>query len=103
MYRLGGEAPGLKDVVLELATRARDHLSTSKSYIDELREKDKEILELAFPAFLTGVSILHKHISSFGLLQCLLFDFTMSSVVFPSTCTMHVLTTFLLLHFLLLV
>lgn len=53
---MGPEAPGLKDVVLEIATRANDHLSTSREYIEDLRGKNKEMLKMAFPAFLTGVS-----------------------------------------------
>ena len=55
VFRMGPEAGGLKDVILEVATRARDHLATSRGYIEELRQKDREVLEMAFPAFLTGV------------------------------------------------
>jgi NADH dehydrogenase [ubiquinone] 1 alpha subcomplex assembly factor 6 len=58
VFRSGPEAPGLKDVVLEVATRANDHLSTAREYIEDLRGKNKEVLDRAFPAFLTGVCLL---------------------------------------------
>ena len=56
VFRMGPEAPGLRDVVLEVATRARDHLNTAGGYIDDLRVKDRDLLNAAFPAFLTAVS-----------------------------------------------
>jgi len=73
VYRLGGEAPGLKDVVLEVATRARDHLGMGRAYIEENRGMDREILEFAFPAFLTGVSVLQTDF--FILMSFLVFVF----------------------------
>lgn len=37
IFRQGAEAPGLKDVVFEVATRASDHLLTTSSMLENLR------------------------------------------------------------------
>jgi hypothetical protein len=55
VFRQGPEAPGLKDVVLEVATRANDHLNTARQYIDDAREKNSDILRPAFCIFLPAV------------------------------------------------
>jgi NADH dehydrogenase [ubiquinone] 1 alpha subcomplex assembly factor 6 len=55
VFRQGPDAPGLKDVVLEVATRGNDHLNTARQYIEDLRSKDKKLLEKAFCVFLPAV------------------------------------------------
>jgi NADH dehydrogenase [ubiquinone] 1 alpha subcomplex assembly factor 6 len=55
VFRRGPDAQGIKDVVLEVATRANDHLNTAKKHILELRSKDKELLASAFCVFLSAV------------------------------------------------
>jgi NADH dehydrogenase [ubiquinone] 1 alpha subcomplex assembly factor 6 len=62
VFRQGPEAPGLKDVVLEVATRANDHLHTARRYIDELRVSNKGLLNTAFCVFLPTVRLLSKPI-----------------------------------------
>ena len=41
VFRLAGNAPGLKDVVFEIATRANDHLLTARRMIKEARAEGK--------------------------------------------------------------
>ena len=55
VFRRGPEALGLKDVVLDVATRANDHLNTARQYIEETRLKNKDLLNSAFCAFLPAV------------------------------------------------
>jgi NADH dehydrogenase [ubiquinone] 1 alpha subcomplex assembly factor 6 len=55
VFRRGPEAPGLRDVVLDVATRAKDHLNTARQHIEETRRKNKEILHSAFCVFLPAV------------------------------------------------
>ena len=55
VFRHGPEAPGLKDVVLEVATRANDQLNTARMYIEEARMKDKQLLNSAMCVFLPMV------------------------------------------------
>lgn len=55
VFRQGSEAPGFKDVVLEVATRANDHFSTARQHIDEARSKNKDILDSAFCVFVSAV------------------------------------------------
>ena len=55
VFRQGPEAPGLKDVILDVATRANDHLNTSRQYIEETRKKNKDLLDSAFCVFLPAV------------------------------------------------
>lgn len=61
VFRMGSEAPGLKDAVLEVATRARDHLMVSKDQLEDVRKRDSRLLDAAFPAFLQIVSFYHTH------------------------------------------
>ena len=56
VFRQGPEAPGLKDVVLEVATRANDHLNTARQYIDEMKGKNNDLLKSAFCVFLPAVA-----------------------------------------------
>jgi NADH dehydrogenase [ubiquinone] 1 alpha subcomplex assembly factor 6 len=56
VFREGPEAPGFKDVVFEVATRANDHLSTARQYIEGLKETDPDLLKSAFSVFLAAVS-----------------------------------------------
>ncbi|KAJ4343675.1 hypothetical protein N0V95_006578 [Ascochyta clinopodiicola] len=39
VFRLGGEAPGLKDAVFTVATRANDHLITAREMLSKLRSE----------------------------------------------------------------
>ena len=55
VFRQGSEAPGFKDVVLEVATRANDHLNTARQYIEEMRDKNPDLLNSAFCVFLPVV------------------------------------------------
>lgn len=55
VFRRGPDAQGIKDVVLEVATHANDHLNTARKYVQELRSKDKELLGSAFCVFLSAV------------------------------------------------
>lgn len=55
MFRQGPEASGLKDVVLEVATRANDHLNTARQYINEMKGKNSDLLKSAFCVFLPAV------------------------------------------------
>jgi NADH dehydrogenase [ubiquinone] 1 alpha subcomplex assembly factor 6 len=55
VFREGPQAHGLKDVIFEVATRANDHLSTLRQYIEELRKKDKKLLNSAFCVFVPAV------------------------------------------------
>jgi NADH dehydrogenase [ubiquinone] 1 alpha subcomplex assembly factor 6 len=55
VFRQGPEALGLKDVVLEVATRANDHLNTARQYINEMKGTNNEILKSAFCVFLPAV------------------------------------------------
>jgi NADH dehydrogenase [ubiquinone] 1 alpha subcomplex assembly factor 6 len=55
VFRHGPEAKGFKDVVLDVATRANDHLSTSRQYIEDTRSKNPSLLNAAFCAFLPVV------------------------------------------------
>src|SRR5436305_10206960 len=52
VFRQGPEAPGLKDVVFEIATRANDHLNTAREYIEDTRNKSNNLLKFAFCVFL---------------------------------------------------
>jgi NADH dehydrogenase [ubiquinone] 1 alpha subcomplex assembly factor 6 len=63
VFRQGPEAPGLKDVVLEVATRANDHLNTARQYIDDIRRKDDALLKSSFCVFLPAVSTLRTHLT----------------------------------------
>jgi NADH dehydrogenase [ubiquinone] 1 alpha subcomplex assembly factor 6 len=58
VFRQGPEAPGFKDVILDVATRANDHLSTARQYIEDLKEQDPDLLKSAFSVFLSAVSLL---------------------------------------------
>ena len=55
VFRQGPEAPGLKDVVLEVATRANDHLNTARQYVNEMKGKNNGLLKSAFCVFLPAV------------------------------------------------
>jgi NADH dehydrogenase [ubiquinone] 1 alpha subcomplex assembly factor 6 len=55
VFRQGPEANGFKDVVLDVATRANDHLSTSRQYIEDARSKNKDLVDASFCAFLPAV------------------------------------------------
>jgi NADH dehydrogenase [ubiquinone] 1 alpha subcomplex assembly factor 6 len=57
VFRQGPDAPGFKDVILEVATRSNDHLSTARQYIEDLRVKDPDLLKAGFCVFLNAVSI----------------------------------------------
>jgi len=57
VFRQGPEAPGLKDVVLEVATRANDHLHTARQYINEMKGKNNDLLKSAFCVFLPTVAL----------------------------------------------
>jgi NADH dehydrogenase [ubiquinone] 1 alpha subcomplex assembly factor 6 len=61
VFRQGPTATGLKDVVLEVASRANNHLSTSRKYIEELRSKNPYLLKSAFCVFLPSVSLVLIH------------------------------------------
>jgi hypothetical protein len=52
VFRHGPQATGLNDVVLEVATRANDQLSTARMYIEEARKKDKRQFNSAMCVFL---------------------------------------------------
>ena len=56
VFRQGPEASGLKDVVLEVATRANDHLNTARQYINEMKSKNNDLLKSAFCVFLPAVA-----------------------------------------------
>jgi len=56
VFRQGAEAPGFKDVIFELATRANDHLVTARQYIKDLKGKDPNALKSGFCVFLSAVS-----------------------------------------------
>ena len=55
VFREGPHAPGFKDVVFEIATRANDHLNAARQYVEDLRGKNKELLHSAFCVFLPVV------------------------------------------------
>lgn len=52
VLRLGPEAPGLKDAVFEVATRANDHMLTARKMLNEVGEEGKGP---AFSTFLPAV------------------------------------------------
>jgi NADH dehydrogenase [ubiquinone] 1 alpha subcomplex assembly factor 6 len=55
VFRQGPEAPGLKDVVFDVATRANDHLNTARQYIEDTKSKNTDLLKSAFCVFLPAV------------------------------------------------
>ena len=60
VFRQGPAAPGLKDVVYEVATRANDHLKAARQYIDDARGKDYDLLKSAFCVFVPAVLVFYK-------------------------------------------
>ena len=64
VFRHGPQAAGLKDVVLEVATRANDQLNTARMYIEEARKKDKQQFNSAMCVFLPMVVSPSDRISS---------------------------------------
>src|ERR1700738_531408 len=60
VFRSGSDAPGLKDVALDVATQGNDHLHTARQYIEDMRSKNKNLLEIAFCIFLPAVSPLAR-------------------------------------------
>jgi len=61
VFREGPRAEGLKDVIFEVATRGNDHLNTARQYLEDLRRKQRGLLDAAFCVFVPTV------ISPFGV------------------------------------
>ena len=55
VFRQGPNAAGFKDVIFDVATRANDHLTTARQYIEDMRTRNLSLLDAAFCVFLSAV------------------------------------------------